>query len=374
MKYDWPNHELEEAYTLPSKFYYDEAIFNDEKHKIFYKNWQIICHVSEVAEPSQFVTCDIFEQSVLVVRGSDDILRAFYNVCQHRGTKLVDTKKGQGKKAFTCKYHAWTYKFDGSLMGAPRTERLSNFDKNKFCLKQVKIEEFAGFVFINFNQDALSMKKTYPEAEKLILKHAPDMYSLKLDSEHDFIAPVNWKVVMDNNIESYHLTLSGPAHKELTSMIDFKHYIPRTYQNWWVLHGPSKPDLKKVYGVDIKNQPYQTKDYINTSLFPNVTIYCVPYADYVGTFIMFPLEAEKTLIRFAYCVPDREETDITKAGKEWMNECLGPEDLELNIAVQQGLKSFGFDQGRYMIDEQRSNESEHAVHYFNSLVYKALND
>ena len=88
---------------------------------------------------------------------------------------------------------------------------------------------------------------------------------------------------------------------------------------------------------------------------------------------MIPLEAEKTLVRFSYYSPDREETKITKAGREWMNEQLGPEDLDLNLAVQQGLKSFGFDQGRYMIDPERSCESEHAVHYFHTLVHKAIN-
>ena len=103
---------------------------------------------------------------------------------------------------------------------------------------------------------------------------------------HKSGTPVNWKVVMDNNIESYHLTLSGPAHKTLTSMIDFEQYIPKTFKNWWTLHGPHHPGLKEFYGIEVGDQSYQTRDYINTTLFPNLTIFCVPYADYVGTFLM----------------------------------------------------------------------------------------
>ena len=370
--YEWPNRELEEAHTLPSRFYHDASIMEDEKWAIFYKHWRLVAHVSEVDKPGQFVTCEIFDQSLLVVRGNDGELRAFHNVCQHRGTRLVSDRRGEGKRVFVCKYHAWAYGTDGALIGAPRTERLVNFNKSDICLKNVRVQEFAGFVFINLDEDALSMEEMYPGAAELILEHAPDMANLKFESEHDFIAPVNWKVVMDNNIESYHLTLSGPAHKELTSMIDFEQYIPRVYDNWWVLLGPCKPGLEEVYGVRIGDQPYQTDSYINTTLFPNVTIFCVPYADYVGTFLIIPLEAEKTLVRFAYYVPDREETEITRAGRQWMNDQLGPEDVDLNLAVQQGLKSFGFDQGRYMIDPERSNESEHAVHYFHTRVYEAL--
>ena len=112
--------------------------------------------------------------------------------------------------------------------------------------------------------------------------------------------------------------------------------------------------------------------YMNWWLFPNTCIYLVPYTDIVANFLIIPLEAEKTLVRFGYYVPDRPESKVTAACKKWMNDGLGPEDLELNIALQQGVKSFGFDQDRFMIDAERSNESEHAVHHFNTLVYKAL--
>ncbi|MEM7194311.1 MAG: aromatic ring-hydroxylating dioxygenase subunit alpha [Pseudomonadota bacterium] len=371
-RYHWPNRELDEAYTLPSLYYYAPAVYEDEKWAIFYKSWRLVAHRSELANPKDYVTCEIFDQHILVVRGDDGVLRAFYNVCQHRGTKLVHERRGSGRKLFVCEYHSWSYSTKGKLIGAPRTERLKNFSKSEICLTSLRVQEFAGFVFINLDPNAKPMEEMYPGADELILKHAPDMHNLQFESEHDFIAPVNWKVVMDNNIESYHLSLSGPAHVELTSMIDFEKYIPRTYDNWWVLHAPHRPGLTSFYGIEVGDQSFQTADYINTTLFPNVTFFCVPYADYVGTFLMIPLEPEKTLVRFTYYVPDREETEITRAGREWMNNQLGPEDVDLNQWVQQGLKSFGFDQGRYFIDPERSCESEHAVHYFHTLVFDAL--
>ena len=111
---------------------------------------------------------------------------------------------------------------------------------------------------------------------------------------------------------------------------------------------------------------------MNWWLFPATCLYVVPYTDLVSTFLIIPRGPEETLVRFGYYSPDRPETRITAACKDWMNDGLGPEDIELNITVQQGLKSFGFDQGRYMIDPERSAESEHAVHHFHQLVYAAL--
>ena len=127
-----------------------------------------------------------------------------------------------------------------------------------------------------------------------------------------------------------------------------------------------------MFGVPIAGHPYQTATYVNWWLFPNTCIYTVPYVDLVATFQIIPLEAEKTFVRFGYYGPDRPETPVTTACKAWMNDALGPEDIDLNITVQQGLKSFGFDQGRYMIDAEESAESEHLVLHFHKLLYQAL--
>ena len=372
-EFEWPKRELEAAWTLPSRYYYDPEILEAEKRAVFFRSWRLVAHLNELAKPRQFVTCDIFEQSVLIVRGDDGKLRAFHNVCQHRGTRLVETRRGDGKRVFVCKYHAWTYASDGSLIGAPRSERMPDFDKSEVCLQPVRVQEFAGFVYVNLDPEARPMEELFPGAADFLHDLSPDLNDLKFESEHDFIAPVNWKVVVDNAIESYHVLLSGPCHKELAAFLDYDKDLPVTRGNWWTLGGPVKPGLSEIFGVEIGDEPYQTEIYMNWWLFPATCIYLVPYVDFVATFEIIPLEAEKTLLRFGYYVPDRPETRVTAACREWMNDGLGPEDIELYIAVQKGLKSFGFDQGRYMIDAERSNESEHAVHHFHTLIFDALN-
>lgn len=373
INHSWPKRELEAAYTLPSRYYYDPAILDDEKTAIFYKSWTFVGHVKELAKPGQFLTVEIFDQSILVVCDKDQVVRAFHNVCQHRGNRLVTERRGEDVRSFVCAYHAWTYGLDGQLRGAPRTERLPDFDKSEFCLKPVRVQAFAGFYYINLDNDAEDMETLFPGASDFLHDLSPDLNDLMLESEEDFVAPVNWKVVVDNAIESYHVLLSGPCHKELADFLDYPKDLPIPRGNWWTLGGPVKPGLTELFGEKIdESEPYQTEIYMNWWLFPANCIYLVPYVDMVATFLIIPLEAEKTLVRFGYYVPDRETTKMTEACKEWMNGGLGPEDIELNITVQQGLKSFGFDQGRYMIDAERSNESEHAVHHFHNLVYDAL--
>lgn len=369
---DWPNRDLEEAYTLPSRYYYDPAIMEEEKRAIFFRSWTFVAHVSELAKPGQFVTCDIFEQSVIVLRGMDRVLRAFHNVCQHRGNRLVKERRGENMRFVVCPYHAWTYGSDGLLRSAPRTERLCNFDKGKFPLKSVRVQEFAGFVYVNLDSDAVDMETLYPGAAAFLRDLSPDLDTLRFQSEEEVVIPVNWKVIVDNAIESYHVLLSGSRHRELAAFLDFAKDLPVARGNWWTLGGPAKPGLSEIFGVEIGNEPYQTEIYMNWWLFPNTCVYLVPYVDFVATFLIVPQEAEKTLVRFGYYVPDRPETRATAACRQWMNEGLGPEDFELNLSVQKGLKSFGFDQGRYMIDPERSNESEHAVHHFHTKVYEAL--
>lgn len=370
-KFDWPRRDLEAAHTLPSRFYFDREIFEAEKRAIFFKAWQLAGHVGEVAEPGQFVCVDIFEQSVIVVRGQDGVLRGFHNVCQHRGNRLVTEPRGH-VRTFVCAYHAWTYGLGGELRGAPRTERLEGFRKSEFRLKPVRVEEFAGFVYVNLDPEAEAMGALFPGAEAFLRDLCPDLGAMRLDSEEDMTVPVNWKVVVDNAIESYHVMLSGPCHKELAEFLDFEKDLPVCRGNWWTLGGPVRPGLSSLFDVPITDEPYQTEIYMNWWLFPATCLYLVPYTDMISTFLIIPKGPEETVVRFGYYRPARPETALTTACKAWMNGGLGPEDIELNITVQQGLKSMGFDQGRYMIDAERSSESEHAVHHFHTLVHDAL--
>src|SRR5262249_20737747 len=139
---DWNPGQPERALTLPARYFYDPAVFDAERERIFYPAWHCVAHVNELKEPGSFATLDIFDQSVVIMRGDDGTLRGFHNVCQHRGNRLLDARRGKLGSVLRCGYHSWCYGRDGALKTAPRSERLPDFDKSQFGLKQVRVETF----------------------------------------------------------------------------------------------------------------------------------------------------------------------------------------------------------------------------------------
>jgi carnitine monooxygenase subunit len=369
---DWVETAPERALTLPARYFYDDEIFKAERERIFYPGWHCIGHVNELSDPGQFLTFDIFDQSIVALRGDDGVIRSFYNVCQHRGNRLLEDRRGKLGSVLRCGYHSWCYSRDGHLKSAPRSERLPDFDRRDYGLKPVRSEILGSFVFVNFDPEAVPLGEMAPGAERMIDQYLPDIGAMKLIEETDVVVPANWKVIMDNSIEGYHFARSGPVHKHLAALIEFKKYKLEAQGKWWTYIGPPKAGIGSAYGAPLDGATWQTDWFFNIGIWPNTTFYCFPFADICGTFIMIPLAPEKSLLRFGYYGPNRPMPEVTKACIKWMNEELGPEDIQLNVTQQRGLRSFGYNQGRYLIDPERSNESEHLVHHFHTLVHQAV--
>ncbi len=369
---EWSVEDQAAGYSLPARFFYNAAVFEREKAKIFLKSWHLVAHVNELREPGSFVTHKVFEQSVILIKDRENQIRAFHNVCQHRGNRLVAARRGK-TSLLTCGYHAWTYGLDGCLRTAPNTEAVTGFDKSKHGLKPVKVEVFASFVFVNLDPDAKPIATMAPGAEAEIRRFIPDLDRLTLIETVDVPVPANWKVIQENSIEGYHFDYSGPAHRQLVQLIDFAGYSLKPHGEWWTYIGPPKRDATQAYGVPLKGATWQTDWFFNFGLWPNATIYAFPYADMVGTFIMNPTGPESSMLRFGYYgVEGRAMPEVTQACIRWMNQELGPEDIQLNASNQEGLRSFGFDHGRYVIDEGQGNRSEHLVRHFHQLCYDAI--
>ena len=247
-KLDWEAGDPAHAHTLPSRYYYDAGVFEAERERIFYKTWHAVGHVNELKEPGDFLTHEIFDQSVIVVRGRDGQARAFHNVCQHRGNRLLQQRRGKLGTVIRCGYHSWCYDFAGDLRNAPRSERLTDFDKSQYGLKPVRLETLGGFHFVNLDPNAQSLAKLAPGAEAEMRRFLPDLDRMQLIDEIDVVVPANWKVIMDNSIEGYHFDLSGPVHKTISKLTDFKQYSLTAHGNWWTYMAPPKPGLNSAYG------------------------------------------------------------------------------------------------------------------------------
>ena len=156
--------DTENAWTLPASFYTDPAVFEYEKEKIFARSWICVAHRSELAEKNDYITREVIGENIVVLRDRDGVLRAFYNVCPHRGHQLL-SGSGRARNVITCPYHAWTFKLDGELAHARNCDNVPNFDKDKSSLVPVKVEEYAGFVFINMDPEAGTVEEQLPGLE-----------------------------------------------------------------------------------------------------------------------------------------------------------------------------------------------------------------
>lgn len=371
---DWSVADQQAGLALPASYFYDSTVFERERTRIFLKSWHLVAHVNELREPGSFVSFGLFDQSVLVIRGRDGQLRAFHNVCQHRGNRLVSAPCGKAQ-LLVCPYHAWSYATDGSLKGAPHTERLAGFDKTMFGLKPVAVAVFAAFIFVNLDAGAEPIDALAPGAEALIRSYIPDLERLVPIEVTDVPVRANWKVIQENSIEGYHFDFSGPAHAELVGLIDFSRYRLTAHGHWWTYIGPPRNGATQAYGLSLAGAKWQTSSFFNFGLWPNTTLYVFPYANVVGTFIMTPAGPESSMLRFGYYGPEGETLpDVSKAAMHWMNEVLGPEDLRLNESTQQGLRSMGFTRGRYRIVDDNDCRSEHLVRHFHQLCYAAIHD
>ncbi|MFT5638983.1 MAG: phenylpropionate dioxygenase-like ring-hydroxylating dioxygenase large terminal subunit [Paracoccaceae bacterium] len=215
------------SFTLPARYYFNREIFEQEKESIFYKSWHYAGHISQVAEQRSYFTTSVHQQSIFVTRGRDDEVRAFYNVCAHRGHELL---QGSGKKnVITCPYHAWAYDFDGKLIKARNSENVSGFNKCDFSLKEVRLEVFCGMIMINLAPDATPFAEQFDGLEAEIRSYMPSVDDLEYAQRDTYEVDANWKVLIDNFLECYHCQT---AHKDFVDLVDMDSYRTITHKRY----------------------------------------------------------------------------------------------------------------------------------------------
>jgi Rieske 2Fe-2S family protein len=137
------------AHTMPGEYYTSPAIFAEENEHLFPRSWHCVGRSSALANAGDYVLRTVAGESLIILRDRGGELRAFFNVCRHRGTRLCEAAKGQFSETIQCPYHAWTYTIDGRLIGAPQMQDVPGFDKREFPLHSAALAEWEGFVFVN---------------------------------------------------------------------------------------------------------------------------------------------------------------------------------------------------------------------------------
>lgn len=359
---------------LPPPYYWDAKLFEQEKRNVFAKCWRYAGHQTELPNPGDYMTMKVADESIFIMRGKDGQLRAFHNVCQHRAAELLQGR-GTVKNFVTCPYHAWSYDHTGCLRAAINSENVAGFDKSNYSLSPVRLEVWLGFVFVNLDPQAEPLSVAGAELEALMRRFCPEIDRMKLVDRVEYAVKCNWKTVVDNFIESYHLSLSGPAHKAFTDLVDcrdFKvttHPGGRFYKYFWSSHfAPPGPNKNAAYDYEDGRKLGNNNDFLSIHMFPDIGFVLFPGADMLVAFMLPPEGPEATAEIMAYYTIDGSMDEDTKKGINYFSYVLGPEDNDLVERVQRGLRSKGYRNGVLMVDRDRTGLSEHAVQRFHEQV------
>lgn len=356
--------EPERSWTLAAPYYFDPEIYRSELDRVFYRSWNFVCHEELVREPGAYTTFRIGDQNVFVMRGKDGALRGFHNVCQHRGHELL---KGSGKTpVITCPYHAWSYRTDGSLRTARGTQDLPDFDPKDFGLRPVQVELFCHFVFINMDPKAPGLGAQTEHLEQELRTYTPEIDKLTHARRLEWEIKANWKNTVDNFLECFHCNVAHPAFAEL---VDMPTYRSKTYGIWSSHIGDAgKPDSAAFRYERRSNEP----GFAAWWLWPNLTIFVMPGCPNFITFQMIPTGPETTHEIMDFYLSSATPNEMEEAAIRYAKDTLNPEDISVVESVQRGLHSLGYSQGRYVVDKERSEKSEHALHHFHGLILDAL--
>ncbi|HEY7045445.1 MAG TPA: ring-hydroxylating oxygenase subunit alpha [Nocardioidaceae bacterium] len=350
------------SFSLRSAAYTEPRWAEADMAAIFARTWQWVCHTEKLAEPGSYVATTIAEMPIAVVRDRAGRLRAFYNVCRHRAHELL---AGSGTtRNIVCPYHAWTYALDGQLQGARRADRMATFEKSEICLRQVRVEEFGGFIYVNLDQTARSLGEQAADLAADIERWAPDVAGLTHAKRLTYDVRTNWKNVVDNFLECYHCHI---AHKEFVDLVDMDTYEVRTHGIWSSHFAEAGKHANAAYDV---SQARITQHAV-WWLWPNTCLLRYPGRSNFMVFQVLPTGPDTTHETWDFFLETTELDDAERQSVRYIDEVLQQQDIALVESVQRGMSTPAFDQGRLVCDPEGSGLSEHGVHHFHGLVLDA---
>ncbi|XDA99225.1 aromatic ring-hydroxylating dioxygenase subunit alpha [Sulfitobacter sp. LCG007] len=350
---------------LPAWSYFNTEMLEMEKDLLFRRHWQLICHVNDLPEPGDFITMDCVGERALVVRGQDGAVRAFHNLCRHRGSRVVAKESGNCRNSIICPFHGWVYNLDGTLRGAAQPDKLPPLDPVAFGLKPIEIDIWHGFVFVRFQPGPQpSMNEILSRFDSEIAQY--DLASLMPSGEgfYSETAEVNWKCVRDVDNEGYHVPMAHPGLDDLFG----QHYYDEEFDG-----GASRSfsifreGRNRLWSVRAYNSILQAPDrlddehkraWLYIGIFPNAVFGLYP--DCVKFYQEFPVEFGRTVQRgttYRLAQEDRR-TRISRYLSSRIDRLTSEEDEELVRWVWEAAFSSGYD-GVILSDLENTVRSYH---------------
>jgi glycine betaine catabolism A len=350
------------AKTLPQRYFVSPIIFGEEQEKIFSRQWVLVGHQGQIAQAGDYFTAEIAGESLIVVQDKRGEIHGFYNVCRHRGSRLIENRNGQAV-GIQCPYHAWTYALDGRLIGAPHMDDMPGFDKTDHSLHAVNLASWEGFIFVNL-EDASATASTqrggYISPEKWF---APldgkfsrwNLSALRSAKRIEYEVRANWKLIFQNYSECYHC---AGVHPELSKI------SPHDSAENDLTQGPFLGGFMRINknrsltmsgnACSLPVGHFGQEDFhlvFYYSMFPNMLLSLHP--DYVMVHQLLPQSPERTLIFCNWLFHpeafEREDFNPDDAIEFW--DMVNKQDWHVCELSQQGISSRAYQPGPYSARE-----------------------
>ncbi|HYX88904.1 MAG TPA: aromatic ring-hydroxylating dioxygenase subunit alpha [Gaiellaceae bacterium] len=337
--------------TLPWSWYSDPEVLRREQERVFRRAWQYVCPADLVAEPGAYCAGRVGDVPVVVVRDRDSTLRAFLNVCRHRGSVVAE---GNGRReTLQCRYHAWTYALDGTVRAAPRAELEDGFDTDGIALLPLAVATWGPLVFVNPDPGAAPLADSLAPVAGPLSREL-DVESLRFLRRAPFELACNWKVAVENYLECYHCPV---AHPGFSAVVDVspQAYRLETHGRSSSQFGPLRPGRA---GGDVRTGQFHW-------LWPVTKLYVMPGPPNLAAGALAPVGPERTTGFLDYFFAE----DVAEAEVEELlafDDQVGREDRVLVESVQEGVRAGLLDEGRLL------PESERLLAHFQRLVREAL--
>jgi phenylpropionate dioxygenase-like ring-hydroxylating dioxygenase large terminal subunit len=347
---------LEKAHTLPAEAYTSSEIYRLEVERIFERDWLCAGRVDQVPEAGDYLALDLLGDKLMIVRDAEDRVRVLSRVCRHRAAELV---QGAGNtRSFQCPYHAWNYRLDGALIGAPHMDGVDGFDRKDCRLPEVRNEIWEGWIFVNFDgeADALAPRLT-PLAKLLENYRMSDMVAVETAT---FDSPFNWKILVDNFMEAYHHIA---IHRDTFEPV-FPAALSGSPDNegpYSLLYMPTKTssegDLESLPGALPHHGDLSVEErnrLVAGVIFPFHLF--APTAESLTWYHIIPHEVDRFTLRIYTCFPQATLAEPAhKAAVEGIQEFIRivhNQDIAACEAVWAGLGAKSFSSGRLSILEK----------------------
>ncbi len=335
---------------LPAWSYFNTEMLEMEKDLLFRAHWQLVGHVNDIPDAGDFVTLDCVGERALVVRGQDDVVRAFHNLCRHRGSRVVAKEHGNCRNSIVCPFHGWVYNLDGTLRGAAQPDKLPPMDPVAFGLKPIEIDIWRGFIFVRFQPGPQpSMNEVLSRFDKELAQYDLDGLMPSGEGFYAETAEVNWKCVRDVDNEGYHVPMAHPGLDDLFGSNyydeDFDEGCSRSYSLF--REGRNRLWSVRAYRAILEAPEYLDEEHKRAWLYIGIFPNCVLglYPDCVKFYQEFPVAYGKTMQRGTTYRLGKEDRRMRAARylSSRIDRLTSDEDEELVRWVWEAAFSSGYD-------------------------------